>query len=162
MEISLSFGTGLGKKLWERSNESWQWATSCTPHSRCSEKRRSPGTLGHKPTGASRSGGPFDETPDLTSGGTFSLAGALTSLRSRCSKKKPRPMGGAPRWPRLPLQKGDGLPGSIPQRSSARNSAKRRGPAQREPGFCRDRTAGRGASTMRSLPRCSNKAATDH
>ena len=62
------------------------------------------------------------------------------SLRSRCSKKKPRPMGGAPRWSRLPLQKGDGLPGSIPHRSSTCNSAKRRSPAQqREPGFtCRD------------------------
>jgi hypothetical protein len=32
-------------------------------------------------------------------------------------------------------KKGDGLPGSIPQRSSARNSAKRRSPAQREPGL---------------------------
>jgi hypothetical protein len=32
-------------------------------------KRKSPGTLWQTPTGASRSGGLFDETPDLTGGG---------------------------------------------------------------------------------------------
>jgi hypothetical protein len=82
--------------------------------------------------GASRSGGPLDETPDLTSGGTSSLAGALTSLKSRCSKKKPRPMGGAPRWPRLP-RKGDGS--GEPSRNDHRLVIRPKEEARHEPGL---------------------------
>ena len=56
-----------------------------------SSEQEAPARCGTSRPGLLRSGGPLDEAPDLTSGGTSSLAGPLTLLRSRCSKKKAHP-----------------------------------------------------------------------